>query len=78
MLISDTLHPSNMIYYRGAHVLHILQNEGDMTIAQLYGRMQETENMSYPVLMLCLDWLYLINAATVLNSGIVKLCISKD
>lgn len=78
MLISDTIHPSNTIYYRGAHVLQILQKEGDMSIAQLYGRMQETEGMSYPVLMLCLDWLYLINAATLLKTGMVKLCTSKD
>lgn len=78
MLISDTLHPSNTIYYRGAHVLQILQKEGNMTIAQLYGRMQETEGMSYPVLVLCLDWLFLINAAILLKTGEIKLCSSKD
>ncbi len=75
MLLSDSIHPSNMIYYRGAHVLRMLQQEGNMTVAHLYARMHETESMTYPVLMLCLDWLFLINAALINERGEVNLCI---
>lgn len=75
MLLSDTMHPSNMIYYRGAHVLKMLQQEGDMSIGNLYTKMHETENITYPVLMLCLDWLYLINAVQLTEKGVVTLCI---
>ncbi|MBP8935068.1 MAG: hypothetical protein KBG68_05160 [Prevotella sp.] len=75
MLLSDTINPSHMIYYRGAHVLKMLQQEGNMSIGKLYARMNETEKMTYPVLMLCLDWLYLINAAKLSEKGDVTLCI---
>lgn len=75
MLLSDTMNPSHMIYYRGAHVLKMLQQEGNMSIGKLYARMNETEKMTYPVLILCLDWLYLINAAKLSEKGDVTLCI---
>lgn len=75
MLLSDTMNPSHMIYYRGAHVLKMLQQEGNMSIGKLYARMNETEKMTYPILMLCLDWLYLINAAKISKKGDVTLCI---
>lgn len=75
MLLSDTMHPSHTIYYRGAHVLNMLQKDGNMSIGQLYARMYETEKMTYPVLMLCLDWLYLIKAAHMSEKGDVTLCI---
>lgn len=75
MLLSDTIHPSRMVYYQGAKVLQTLQQEGGMTVAGLYARMNEKSGMSYPVLMLCLDWLYLINAATINEKGKVNLCI---
>ena len=75
MLLSDTLHPSRMIYYQGALVLQTLQQEGCMSVGGLYARMKQNQNMSYPVLMLCLDWLYLINAAKINEKGEVNLCI---
>lgn len=46
-----------------------------MSIGKLYARMNETEKMTYPVLMFCLDWLYLINAAELSDKGDVTLCI---
>lgn len=75
MLLSDTIHPSRMVYYQGAKVLQTLQQEGSMTVGGLYARMNEKTGMSYPVMMLCLDWLYLINAATINEKGEVRLCI---
>ena len=75
MLLSSTIHPSNTIYYRGAHVLMTLQKEGNMSIGQLYARMYELEQMTFPVLILCLDWLYLLNVAKISEKGEVVLCI---
>lgn len=75
MLLSDTIHPSNTIYYRGAHVLRLLQKEGNMPMASLYARVRESEGMSYPILALCLDWLYLINAVSMTEDGEICLCI---
>lgn len=75
MLLSDTIHPTRMVYYQGAQVLQTLQQEGSMTVGGLYARMNEKAGMSYPVLMLCLDWLYLIDAAIINEKGEVRLCI---
>lgn len=74
MLLSDTVNPSKMLYYQGAKVLETLQLEGRMSIGLLYARMSEKEKMSYPVLILCLDWLYLIGAAIITEEGEVILC----
>lgn len=75
MLLSDTLHPTRMVYYQGAKVLQTLQQEGSLSVGGLYARMKEKTGMSYPVLMLCLDWLFLLNAAKINEKGEVNLCI---
>lgn len=75
MLLSDTIHPSNSIYYLGAKVLGTLQREGSMPIGDLFARMHEECQMSYSLLVLCLDWLYLIKAAAINDQGEVHLCI---
>jgi AraC-like DNA-binding protein len=75
MLLSNTIHPSNTIYYRGALVLKTIQQEGRMSMSRLYTRVKATYNMNYSVLVLCLDWLYLINAVRIDKKGEVSLCI---
>lgn len=74
MLISDNIHPKNCIYYTGGIVLSILQNYGDLPIDDLYAKVKQQNGMTFPVLLLSLDWLYLINAAIINEKGEVKLC----
>ena len=74
MLLPDTVRPQNSIYYIGALVLKALQDNGTMTIANLYVFMKENHNISFPVLLLSLDWLYLINIAIINKNGDVSLC----
>lgn len=74
MLLSDTINPKNCIYYTGAMVLKVLQHDGNMNLGELYAKVKKQENMSFPVLLLSLDWLYLINAATINSKGEVRLC----
>ena len=73
MLLPNDIHPENTIYYNGALVLQVLQNSGKMDLLELYEKVKSHSNMSFPLFILCLDWLYLIDAA-VLNSGEVELC----
>lgn len=73
MLLPDNIHPENSIYYNGAIVLKVLQNTGKMEMLELYERTKDVSTMSFPLFVLCLDWLYLIDAA-VLNAGEVELC----
>lgn len=74
MLLPDSIHPKNSIYYSGAIVLKILQATGTITIGDLYVKTKETHEMTFPILLLSLDWLYLISVAIINQKGEVTLC----
>lgn len=74
MLLPDNIHPQNSIYYNGALVLEIMQHYKQLNIVDLFLKLRETNEVSFPILVLCLDWLYLIDAVNVNNKGVVKLC----
>lgn len=73
MLLPDNIHPENSIYYNGAIVLQVLQKNDKLEMLELYYRVKEVRYMSFPVFVLCLDWLYLINVAE-LKRKKVELC----
>ena len=73
MLLPDNIHPENSIYYNGAIVLQVLQNNDKLEMFELYSRVKEVRHMSFPVFVLCLDWLYLIDVAE-LKREKVELC----
>jgi len=74
MLLPDNIHPENCVYYNGAVVLKILQSSRNMEFLDLYEKVKGVKTMSFPLFVLCLDWLYLIDAV-VLKSGEVELCL---
>lgn len=74
MLLPDNIHPENSVYYNGALVLEIMQHHKQLNIVDLFFKLRETSEVSFPILVLCLDWLYLIDAVNVNNKGVVKLC----
>jgi hypothetical protein len=74
MLLPDNIHPENSIYYNGALVLQLIQQHKCIKFTELYVLVKEKQNMSYPILILCLDWLYLLNAAIINKNGEVCLC----
>jgi len=73
MLLPDNVHPKNSIYYNGAIVLQVLQNNNRIEMLELFHIVNQVQNMSFPVFILCLDWLYLIDAAE-LQKETVELC----
>ena len=75
MLLPDNIHPENTIYYNGAFVLQSLQNKNVQTILDLYRDVKLKKDISFSVLILCLDWLYLIDLAEFNDKGEVKLCL---
>jgi hypothetical protein len=74
MLLPDNIHPENSVYYNGAIVLELIQLHKCIKLTELYFLVKEKKNMSYPILILCLDWLYLLNAAVINKKGDVCLC----
>lgn len=74
MLLPDTVQPKNSIYYNGALVLEILLEERSVNFLELFSQVRKNRNMSLGVFILCLDWLYLIDAAILNDKGDIELC----
>lgn len=60
MLIPKNISPDECIYYKATFVIKVLFDKGAMTITELYYEVNERCRMSFFVLILCLDWLFLI------------------
>ena len=75
MLMPENIDPKKSIYYTGAMVLQLIQRRGNISVINLYSEVKLQYGISFPVMLLSLDWLYLIGAVTVTKSGEVKLCI---
>ena len=75
MLKHENIDQKKSIYYTGAMVLQLIQRSGNISVINLYSEVKLQYGISFPVMLLSLDWLYLIGAVTVTKSGEVKLCI---
>lgn len=74
MLLPDNIHPELSIYYNGALVIEELKKMGNQLIMDLYQNLKVENEISFSTLILCLDWLYLINVAKINEGGYVELC----
>ena len=75
MLMPENIDPKKSIYYTGAMVLQLIQRRGNISVINLYSEVKLQYGISFPVMLLSLDWLYLIGAVTVTKRGEVQLCI---
>jgi hypothetical protein len=74
MLLPDNVHPENCVYYNGAFVLKAMQKKSSQDMIELYFNSKLLKEMSMPVFVLCLDWLFLLNLVTLNDQGRVELC----
>ncbi len=74
MLVPDNIHPEQTIYFNGAFVLKAIQKNRVMDLLDLYIETIAGREMSMPVFVLCLDWLFLLNLVTLSDHGKVELC----
>ncbi len=74
MLVPDNIHPEQTIYFNGAFVLKTIQKCRMLNIFDLYIQTTTEREMSMPVFILCLDWLFLLNLVTLSEDGKVELC----
>lgn len=74
MLLPENFHPKQSIYFNGAMVLAALENGNKLSLLDLYLASRQRHEMSLPVFLLSLDWLYLINAIALNSEGTVELC----
>ncbi len=73
MLLPDNIHPEQTIYFNGAFVLKMIQKYRVMDMLDLYIQTTSVREMSMPVFVLCLDWLFLLNLVTLNDHGKVEL-----
>ena len=73
MLVPDNIPPEDTIYFNGAKVLQVMLEEKRLAIADLYVLLKKTSEISFATMLLCLDWLYLMDCVEV-NNGEVVLC----
>lgn len=71
MLLPDNIAPEDSIYYNGAIVLKVLQKERRISLANLFCEVNKSKALSFPIFLLCLDWLYLINCVSMQNEEVV-------
>jgi hypothetical protein len=74
MLLPDNIHPEQSIYFNGAFVLQALREHSAMDLLDLYMSTQPYRQMTMPVFVLCLDWLFLLNLVSLNEQGSVQLC----
>lgn len=74
MLLPDNIKPEDSIYYNGAKVLEVVQQKMCISVTDLYVELREKSDLSVSILLLSLDWLYLIDCITI-NNGEVSLCL---
>ncbi|EFU42329.1 hypothetical protein PVOR_08615 [Paenibacillus vortex V453] len=74
MLLPDNIHPTLSIYYNGSVVIKVLKLKAKQQVFELYQEVKDRNDMSFSTFMLTLDWLYLIDVATVNEDGWVELC----
>lgn len=74
MLLPDNVHPQNSIFFNGAFVLKAIPIERPIALMDLYLLVQEYREISMPVFVLCLDWLYLIGLIHVTDRSEISLC----
>lgn len=75
MLLPDNIHPEDCIYYNGAFVLQAAIQNPLSSLLDLYLHMKKIKNMSMPIFILCLDWLFLLDLLLINEQGRVELCI---
>lgn len=73
MLLPDNIHPENSIYYNGAIVLKVLQQNNNIELLELYSLVKKERDISFQIFILSLDWLYIIDIAS-LKDEKVNLC----
>lgn len=74
MLLPDNIHPEHSIYYNAAFVIEAIQEYRSLDLLALYLETRHHQEMSMPVFILCLDWLFLLNLVSLSECGKVELC----
>ncbi len=75
MLLPDNIRPELSIYYNGSVILKELETKSEQKILELYYNVKKSNDMSFSLFVLSLDWLYLIQLVQISEEGVVRKCL---
>ena len=75
MLLPEKIRPQYSIYYNGSFVLKSLQENKRQMMLDLYQNVKQKKEMTFPIFILCLDWLFLLDIVILNDDGNIELCI---
>lgn len=73
MLLND-IKPEYSVYYCAALLIKEIEINEEQDILTLYNKIKNKYDISLKIFAYSLDWLYLIEAATVNEKGAISLC----
>ena len=74
MLLPDIIKPEFCIYFNASFILKNKSLIEGIDLVDLYSQVQLDRKMSFSTFVLCLDWLFLIDAVIINENGVVKKC----
>lgn len=74
MLLPDTTHPHLTLFFNGSLVLDILLRVRESNMLDLYIETKKLNDISMPLFVLSLDWLYLAELVKLNQHGNIELC----
>lgn len=75
MLLPENVHPSDSLYFNGAVVLEALKRVGTADLLDLFLEARKNRaDLSLPIFVLTLDWLFLANLVDRDDRGKVLPC----
>lgn len=78
MLMPEDIHPEKSIYYLSGLILEEIQEHGKKPFMDVYENLVQHSRISLTLFFLCLDWLYVIDAAVINKDGEIELCSSEN
>ena len=74
MITGVDINPRRQLYYTGALVLNILNENknGSISLMDAFQKLHEKEQVSFNLFSLTLDWLFILNTIVIDREGIKK------
>ncbi|MGV7960467.1 ABC-three component system middle component 6 [Photorhabdus tasmaniensis] len=74
MLLPKDIHPTNSLYFNGAYVLQAVRQYKEVNMMDLFVESRKLRDMSMPIFVLTLDWLFLADLISYNDSGNIVPC----
>lgn len=78
MLLAKDINPAKSIYYSSALILDIIlkdQNNKTIDVIELFSKINDSHKISFHLLILSLDWLFMIGVLNINDNGLLIKCI---